>query len=384
MAKIVVAGYMVRHPVGGNVWAYLHYVLGLHRLGHEVVYVEESGWPNSCYNPRTGLHGDDPSAGLRFVHEAAQDNGLHTQLIYVERETGVVHGADREELRTHLEEADLLINLGRCWIPEFRLCPRRAFVDIDPFFTQVGSFQNEKLDEHNVHFSYGANIGGPTCTIPTRGFRWHSTVPPVVVDVWNGSRPGKQAVAPPDQRAFTTLANWTAYGGVTYQGEHYGQKDEEFWKLLHLPSRTSQRLELALSGADPSTQELLRLAGWTIRDGNAISADMGAYETYVRDSLGEFSAAKNGYVKTRSGWFSDRSVCYLAAGRPTILQDTGFSDWLPAEEGVLGFSTIEQAAGHLEEVSTDYSLHARAAQRRASEFFDHAIVLPRLLEAALG
>jgi hypothetical protein len=383
MAKVVVAGYMVRHPVGGMVWVYLHYVLGLHRLGHDVVYVEESGWAGSCYNPQTGFHGDDPSAGLLITRAAARRHGLETPVVFVERESGVVHGATREELRTHLEEADLLINVGRCWLPEFSLCSRRAFVDIDPFFTQIGFFNNEKLEEHNIHFSYGVNIGSPTCTIPTGDIRWHPTVPPVVVDVWNGES-GQHPPGPSDHGAFTTFANWTAYGGITWEGEHYGQKDEEFLKLLSLPNHTPAKLELALSGADTSIQALLRSAGWVIQDGNVISADMGAYERYVRGSLGEFSAAKNGYVKTRSGWFSDRSVCYLAAGRPAVLQDTGFSDWLPVGEGVLGFTTIDEAAHRLEQVRTEYSRHARAAQGLASGYFGHATVLPRLLGIALG
>jgi hypothetical protein len=378
VARIIVCGYMIRHPLAGNVLAYFHYVLGLERLGHEVLYLEESGWPRACYDPVSREYGDDPHAGLRVVRALLGDYGVKAPVCYVNRESGKVEGADWDDLKQMLRVADLLLNIGGvCWLPQFRLCRRRAFVDMDPLFTQVGRFGAEALYDHHVHLSYGANIGSPGCAVPTGGIDWLPTVPPVVAEVWENQRA-------PAGGAFTTIGNWSAYGDVTYRGARYGQKDRELLRLLDLPSRTSQRLELALSGAGSEMTERLRAAGWVVRDGGDVSTDMASYRAYIAGSRGEFSAAKHGYVKARSGWFSDRSVCYLAAGLPVILQDTGFTDWLPAGRGVLAFSSVDEAADRIERVNAEYPAHRGAAREIAARTFGHTVVLPRLLEAALG
>jgi hypothetical protein len=370
---------MIRHPVAGNVLAFFQYVLGLARLGHEVVYLEESGWPYSCYDPDTRQWQDHPATGLRVVRGLMAEHGLRVPVIYVNRGTGQVDGADLEELKRVLAAADLLLNVGGvCWLPEFRLCGRRAMIDMDPLFTQVERFGAEVLDDYHVHFTYGANIGRPGCTIPTAGVEWRPTVPPVVPEMWSGATPAADA-------PFTTIANWGAYGGVTHDGQHYGQKDEEFLRLIDLPRRTRQPLELALSGADAGTRERLAAHGWRVRDaGEEVSSDVPTYRAYIRGSRGEFSAAKNAYVKTRSGWFSDRSACYLAAGLPAVLQDTGFSDWLPTGRGVFAFSSPHEAVACLEEVASNYPEHCQAAATLAGEHFAYTVVLPRLLSAAMG
>jgi len=256
---------------------------------------------------------------------------------------------------------------------------------MDPLFTQVGQFGAWMLDDHHVHFSYGTNIGRPGCTIPTAGIDWLPTVPPVVPDIWQVREPGHAAEANggASDNAFTTVANWSAYGAVTYRGERYGQKDEEFLRLLDLPSQTKARLELALSGA--SSEEMARLqgAGWSVRNAGEVSADIPTYQAYIAGSRGEFSAAKHAYVKTRSGWFSDRSVCYLAAGRPVVLQDTGFSDWLPTGRGIVAFSSTRDAADCLERVAAEYPEHCRAAAQIVAKVFSYDVVLPQLLEYAL-
>ena len=361
MARIVVCGYMIRHPVAGMLMAYFQYLLGLHRLGHEVAYLEESGWPRSCYNPVTREHSDDPGEGLRAVRAImARYDMAEVPVSYVHREAGRVDGMTWEEVKRMLASADLLLNVGGvCWLPEFRRCRRRALVDLDPFFTQVGQFGGASMDDHHSFFSYGVNIGRPACRIPTGGKDWWPTVPPVVPDIWAAHAPG-EAEWSDGRAAFTTIANWQAYGGVTYEGERYGQKGEEFLRLINLPGSVSQRMELALSNASPDVQRRLRTAGWSVSDGGTVSADLSTYRRFIAGSRGEFSAAKNAYVKTRSGWFSDRSVCYLAAGRPVVLQDTGFSDWLPTGRGVLAFSSLEEAATCIEEVGRAYAAHCRA------------------------
>ena len=382
MGRIIVCGYMIRHPVAGNLLAYFHYVLGLHRLGYKVVYLEESGWPQSCYDPFTRNYSDNPQAGLRAVQALMNNYGVKAQVCYVNRDTGTVYSADWEEVKLMLRTADLLLNIGGvCWLPEFLLCKRRVLIDMDPFFTQIGQFAAEGHNDYHAYFSYGVNIGRPDCGIPSDGIEWLPTVPPVVPDMWHPvitpEHCGEEWAAP-----FTTIANWSAYGGTTYQGEQYGQKDEEFMRLLQLPSYCSQKLELALSGSDAEIAEIVKIlqaAGWLVQDGRAISADLSTYRTYLTGSRGEFSVAKHAYVKTRSGWFSDRSVCYLAAGRPVILQDTGFSDWLPTGHGVLAFSSLESAVDSIERVNADYPAQSLAA-RELAQTFSYKVVLPRLLE----
>jgi hypothetical protein len=376
VARIVVCGYMVRHPFAGNLLAFFHYVLGLVRLGHEVVYLEESGWPYSCYDPATSQWYDDPSSGLRVVRTLFAAHQVDVPVIYVNRDTGHVDGAGRDGVERLLRAAELLLNIGGvCYLPEFLLCGRRALVDMDPLFTQVERFGARALGDYHVHFSYGANIGRPGCTIPACGINWQATAPPVVLDLWEWAQP--QAGAP-----FTTIANWGSYGKVNHLGTSYGQKDEEFLRLIDLPRHTAQRLELALSGAD-SDGPRLQQAGWSVRDAGAeIGIDVTAYRDYIRASCGEFSVAKNAYVASRSGWFSDRSVCYLAAGLPVVLQDTGFSGWLPTGRGLLAYGTLEEAAACLERVAGDYAAHRRAARALAAEVFAHHTVLPRLLDRA--
>ena len=180
---------------------------------------------------------------------------------------------------------------------------------------------------------------------------------------------------------FSTVCNWNAYGSVVYAGERYGQKDEEFLKLRALPRYTSQPLELAVSGASAVVIEQFRELGWAIRNAGDISADPACYKAYIGESKAEFSVAKQAYVKSRSGWISDRSVCYLASGRPVIVQDTGVGDWLPTGLGLLLFSTIEEAAAGIDEINSAYAAHRDAARELAHELFSASRVLPRLLDA---
>jgi hypothetical protein len=385
MASVVVAGYMIRHPVAGNLFAYFHYLYGLHRLGHQVVYVEESGWPGSCYDPLRQCYSDDPQAGMSRVRKLCERYGVDIPVCYVRRDTGESFGVGYPELEALLSGADLLLNLGGvCALPEFQRVARRAFVDMDPLFTQAGRFAAGDLENYHVYFSYGTNIGRAGCTVPTRGVTWLPAVPPVAPEIWAD---GSSDALPDDgaaERPFTTIANWHAYGGLELAGEHYGQKDEEFLRLLDLPQSAPQPLELALSGAGDEVKRRLAAAGWRLRDAGEVSLDVDRYRGYVAGSRGEFSVAKQAYVRTRSGWFSDRSVCYLAAGRPVVLQDTGIDDWLPRGQGVHLFASAEQALQCLAAVDADYAAQRRAASCVARELFGYQRVLPELLERAFG
>ncbi len=376
MARIIVCGYMIRNPLAGNVLAFFHYLLGLARLGHRVCYLEESGgWQDPCYDPETRRCGEDPSAGLRTVVNLLSSYSVDIPVCYIHRDTGCTIGLNWTDIKRNLMDADLLLNIGGlCWLPDFRLCRRRALIDMDPFFTQTGRFGGGVLGEHHVFLTYGGNIGRPDCCIPTAGVEWLPTVPPVVADLWEND--GVAHDAP-----FTTIATWDAYGTVSYQGEVYGQKSEEIIRFLELPSRTRWKVELALSGGY-DVRERLQGAGWSIRDAGEVSTNVPTYCAYIKNSRGEFSVAKNAYVKTRSGWFSDRSVCYLAAGLPVILQDTGFSDWLPTGRGLLTFSSLEEAVKCIEAVNGEYAAHRQAAREMAEKTFDYRVVLPQLLQKA--
>jgi len=378
--KLIVTGYIIRHPLAGNLCAFFHYLLGFHRLGHEIVYVEESGWPDSCYDPLTGLYSDDPSAGVAALTSVAERFGLRLPICYVNRQSGVTTGLSFEAFKTHLKSADLLLDIGgTCALEEFALVPRRAVVDMDPMFTQVGRFAGKHLRDYHVHFTYGTNIGQPDCGIPDTGIAWQPTLPPVVPDIW----PDRSSIAPAAPR-MTTVCNWGAYGGIEHGGERYGQKDEEFRKIIALPARSPVAVEIAIAGARDNDRDLLTRAGWLLRSAEQVTADFDAYAAYIGNSLGEFSVAKNAYVKSKSGWFSDRSVCYLASGRPVILQDTGARKILPNSPSLLFFSTLTQAVEQLGQLRTEYAMRCRAARELAEAVFGHAVVLPNLIDKAFS
>jgi hypothetical protein len=373
MADVIVCGYLLRYPVAGMVYAYFQYVLGLCRLGHRVVYLEESGWPQSCYDPHRRCYSDDPAPGLAVLQALLAKHALDVPVVWIDRQSGATRGSDWSGIQELLRAADLLVNLGGvCWLPEFRLCRRRLLVDMDPFFLQIGKFAGDCLHEHHAHVSVGTNIGRPGCTIPDAGVRWLPHVPPVVPEAWPVLAPA------PDRAPLTTIANWTAYGGATWRGEFYGQKDQEFERLLDLPARTKQPLEMALSAKSLEPHRMFRAAGWSIRDAAEVSNDLDVYQGYIHGSRGELSVAKHAYVKTRSGWLSDRSVCYLASGRPIVVQDTGFTDWLRLDGGILPFATVDEAAARIDELDADYGRHCIAARELAARLFDYRAVLSRL------
>ncbi len=371
MAKIVVSGYMVRYPLGGLMLAYFHYLLGFHRLGHQVTYIEESGWPESCYDPGTDSPTSNPRPGLKVVGALLDKHDTRIPVYYVDRATGEVFGGTRDDVRRDLAESDVLLNLGGvCWLDEYSLCRKRILLDMDPLFTQVDFFAAKVLGDYHVHLSYGMNIGKPGCTVPTMGYNWRGTAPPVACELWSAAPPGE---------VFTTVASWSSYGELEYQDQTYGQKGVEFMRLIDLPRHTSQRLELVLNGGE-EIRDQFREHGFSILDSRKTTHQLDAYVNYVCGSRGEFSAAKNAYVKTRCGWFSDRTVCYMAASRPVVIQDTGIADWLPTGRGVLTFSTPEEAADCLARVNADYEVHSHAARELAMQYFDYRKVLPAILE----
>ena len=375
--NIIVAGIIGRYPYGGVAWCSLMYLLGLRRLGHRVWYLEDTG---ECgYDPFAKTIAAEPTYALNFIRRCLEPHGLGDRWCYVDH-AGRHHGHDRESWRRVCADADLFLNLsGGCWFwrDEYAAVPRKAFIDSDPAFTQLSLAKGEPwytefFRGFDALFTFGRNVGTPACDVPTAPFRWHPTWQPVSLDEW---RP----TGDPPARPFTTVMTWQ----IESFGDIGGNKNEEFQRVLDLPSRTRAEVELAVSCHENArAREFLRGHGWRCRDALGVSSDPEVYRDFIRSSLGEFSVAKRTYVRTNSGWFSDRTECYLAAGRPAVVQDTGFGAHLPIGEGLFAYRDADGAIAGLEAVLADPARHGRAAREIAAAHFADGVVLPPLLERA--
>jgi hypothetical protein len=379
VANIIVAGYLVRFPMGGQIWAHLQYVLGLDRLGHKVYFVEESGWPDACYDAARNVMTDDPSYGVGYLARLMGRFGLSDRWAYRDQ-SDRFYGLPREAVDAVIAEAEVLINIsGLSWFDGFARVPCKLFVDENPAFTQIRAAKGDTwlcqlLDSHDLLFTYGCNIGRPGSPLPTAGYDWHPARQPLVMDLW-------PFAFDPQAERFTTIMSWHPYDPIEYQGQVYGHKDVEFARCLELPRHTWQPLEVAVGSPD-LPKEVLWDAGWHWADPVAVSRDVDRYQAYIRGSRGEFSIAKNAYVRSQSGWFSDRSASYLASGKPVLLQDTGFGDWLPTDQGLLSFCTLGEAVEGLARINAQYETHCHAARRLAEDYFDSDRVLAELLRLA--
>jgi glycosyltransferase involved in cell wall biosynthesis len=399
--RIVVTGLITQHPgLGGITWHYLQYVLGLARLGHDVYYLEDSGeYPYDPATRTTGPHAAALNCEKHVAHLASTLSryGLSDRWAYRFPVDASWFGLSDRHRREVVRTADLLINVSGSLVePEaYREIPRLAYVDTDPVVTQAkialgrSSFP-ERVAAHDVHFSFGEAMGED---IPPTPQRWLSTRQPVVLSEWEPSSVSRDA--------FTTVMSWTSYEPVEYAGRVYGQKDIEFQRFLDLPRRVKGRpLEIALGGvAHPrwegetptgvteerpyTAEETLRRTGWNVVPAEKVCGDLDRYRDYIRSSRAEWSVAKNAYVAGRPGWFSERSACYLASGRPVVVQDTGFASVLPVGEGLLSFADPDEAVDAIEEVDGHYSRHSRAARDIAREYFDSDRVLSRLVSLAM-
>lgn len=372
--KILFAGIIARYPFGGVTWCSVMYMLGLRALGHDVMYIEDTG--ECIYDPEQNTRSEDPSYGTRYINAALEPFGFGDRWTFVNFD-GTYHGASREKVQAFCKDADLFINLsGGAWFwrEEYQRIPRKVFVDSDPVFTQLAIAKGEGwyvdfFRGFDRLFTFGSNIGTPACTVPTSGFEWHKTWQPVAMDEW-------KAGAPPGDGRYTTVMTWK----IESFADVDGNKDKEFVNFIDLPKVAPVRFELAVNGP----QRLLREHGWATVDAMGVSRHLFDYRQFIQGSKAEFGVAKHAYVANRSGWFSDRTECYLAAGRPAVVQDTGWSAHLPAGTGLLGFSTKDEALEALRRVEADYAAHARRASEIAREHFDAARVLPPFLETALG
>ena len=376
--RIVVLGYIIRGPLGGMAWHHLQYVLGLKQLGHEVLFLEDSDDYPSCYDPSTHVIGTDPSYGLRFADQAFARLELADCWAYYDAHRKRWYGPASDSAMRFCRDAEVLINVSgvnpiRRWLESI---PVRVLIDTDPVFTQIRHLNDQaardRAAQYNAFFSFGELIETSDNSIPDDGLDWHATRQPVVLDAW----PADEGAA--DGR-FTTVMQWDSYPAIEFDGQRYGMKSESFDIVRRLPGRVKRPLEIALGGSSAPRQELQRL-GWRLVDPLAVTRDPWTYQAYLHSSRGEFSVAKHGYIAGRSGWFSERTACYLATGRPAVVQDTGFSRHLPCGEGLWAFDTADSAKEALQQVDVNYRAQCRAARDLAAEYFDSRKVLPSLLE----
>jgi hypothetical protein len=381
--RVVVFGILGQIHLAGIAWQMLHYLEGFRRLGCQVHYVEDTGtW---AYDPQQNTDSEDCSYTVTYIARLMTSYDFADRWAYCAEPGRRVFGMSPQQLGQVLDQADLLVNLTGSTIlrKEHLHIPVRIYLETDPVQAQVKATQGQQeilsnLGAHTHHFTFGENLGAPDCRVPTGCFKYQPTRQPIILDWWNSEDMGHQATC------FSTISNWRQSGrDVTWNGETYTwSKHQEFLKFVDLPARTSQAFDLALACDDPEAIALLRSHGWQVRDAIALSQDISPYRDYILQSRGEFTVAKDQNIRLRSGWFSDRSACYLSACRPVITQDTGFGNTLPTGKGLFAFQNMDQILLAIDQINSDYSGHRRAAEEIAREYFSADRVLRYLLNRA--
>ncbi len=379
--RAIVTGMIATYPVGGVAWDYGQYALGLERLGFEVYYLEDTGQPT--YDPDAGMYSEDCTYGVEFLARSlASFSDTLGKRWHFRAVNGESFGIEAQQFARIVADADLFLNVsgGTLLRDESMAISCKILIDTDPGWNHFVNYPawDEKPGWQGTHgwrahdhfFTYAERIGLPDCVLPSLGIAWHNTRPPVVTDLWAPQPPGKR---------WTTVMTWDNFRQpIEHRGITYGTKELEFPKVELLPMRVASAFEVAVGGADPPVAHW-RSLGWSVASAAAVSKTVDDYRAYIERSRGEFSVAKNVYVATRSGWFSCRSVCYLAAGRPVVTQDTGFSAVIPTGHGLFAFADLEQAVAGIEAVERDYVHHQQAAVTMAHEYFAAERVLGDLL-----
>lgn len=379
--KIIVFGILFWYPLAGVTYQFLHYLLGLRRLGYEPIYIEDSGrW---IYDPRINDLSPDASGNIEAILPVLKKHGFENSWAFRGKyPDGKCYGMSDAQIEQLYRDADAFLNVtGAQEIrDEHLVCKRRIYVESDPFASQakvangdVGMIKT--LEAHDTLFSFGENLGAPDCGVPVGKFKWLPTRQPVAIDLWNNSKaPGS---------AYNTITTWSNKGkNIEYRGEtYYWTKDREFEKILDLPKRTPACFELA-AGVSDDVKKLLRDKGWRQVDSIEISRSVDGYRNYIQSSRGEFTVARDQYVRPNTGWFSDRTACYLAASRPVITQETGFSKFLPTGKGLFGFKTMDDILKAVEIIESDYEGNCRAAREIAAEYFGAEKVVGSLMQRA--
>ncbi|MBI1776964.1 MAG: hypothetical protein HYR63_16620 [Proteobacteria bacterium] len=377
---VLVLHYYGLMPLAGVAMEAIHYVLGLRRLGYDAWYIEDNG--ANPYSPRENSVVWDATYNIGFIRQMMERFGMGDRWAYWDpTRPDSYHGLSKEALFRLYGEADALINL--CGTTKLRdehmACPVRILVDTDPIFEQIKLAKGDAasatyIDAHNVLYTIGENLGDPDCPVPLGTRTWLKTRPPVIPDIW----PQDFAREPAQ---FSTIATWQhSIKDIEFAGERYQwSKHGNFLRFLDLPNRTKQRFRLAMITPNPGVNAEVAKSGWDVVDPVPVSSSFDAYAGFIGDSRGEFTVAKDIYVRGRSGWFSDRSVCYLASGRPVITQSTAFEKRTPTGRGLFAFQDWDDIFAALEAINSDYAGHCRAAREIAVEHFDSAKVLGRMM-----
>ena len=376
--RIVVLGYIVRGPIGGMAWHHLNYALGFARLGHDVMFMEDSSDEPACYDPSRHVVDADPTFGLAFAGKAFDRVGLGDRWCYHDAHTSRWHGPMGDAAIGFCRSADLLINVSavnpiRVWTAEI---PIRVLVDTDPVFTQVRHLTEPARMSaarlHNRFLTFGENIASGHSLVPADGLPWRPTRQPIVLDAWPVHPPALDG-------AYTTVMQWDSYPVRTYDGIEYGMKSRSFDDYLDMPQRVSPQMSLALGGAE-APRDRLADHGWLVSNSLDASRDPWVYQSYIQSAKAEWSVAKHGYAVGRCGWFSERSACFLATGRPVVVQDTGIGRIYPTGSGMLTFSSLDEAVDAIRSVEADYARHCIAARQIAEEYFASNRVLTQMLD----
>jgi hypothetical protein len=369
--RIVVLHLAIQYPFAGVVWQLLHHLIGLRALGFEVYYIEDHG--AYVYDAIAQTPTPDSSRNIKLVGGVLDRFGFAGRWGFRDPITQDYLGMAKDKCLKLIRESDAVINLCGASDPrdEHLASSMLIYLETDPGVFQVNIERRDptamrNASAHKLFFTYAYNIGQSDCRVPTAGLTWHPTRPPVLLDEWH---PG---VGPANPSAFTTVGTWHNKGndievdGTTY----YWSKHVNFAKVLEVARRAGQPIELATDLRSGPDYECALRGGFTFRPVVPMSLDIDDYREYISSSRGEFTVSKDLYVRTRSGWFSDRTVCYLAAGRPVITQFTGFEKFIPCGTGLLGFDNADGAVDAIRTVNSDYSRHAKAAREIAAEYFD--------------
>lgn len=381
--KIVVSGWVAGFPVAGFLWHPVSFALGFRQLGHEVWFLDDGGDQPFGYDPVDDTTDPACDAGVAFLEREMAALGLDGRWVFRHVPDDRFEGMDRQTTMDVLADADVFVNVSMTCPPrpEYLAIPHRLAIDTDPVFTQIRVVEGDEqlsrvVDTHTRLFTFGRP------PLPAQQHEWIPTRQPVATDAWPA------APEPPDPTTpMTTVTAWKAYDSQEWNGHRYAMKDRSVRDYLELPRHTDQRLAMALGGGDGPAmlrgKKLLGDNGWEQPNAIASTLTTKRYRDFMTDSLGEIGFAKHGYVAARSGWFSERTCCYLATGRPAVVQDTGWRDWLPHDEGLLGFSSLEEAAAAIDRVAADPERHGRAARRIVEEHFAADDVCAGLLEAGV-
>lgn len=386
--KIIVGGYIGLYPTGGATWDYIQYPLGLKMLGHDVYYIEDT-MQYPVYQPKKKAW-NDASGCVQYLKDTMNTFGLDERWAYRDIASGECYGMPLSEVYEVCRTADVFINISCSTYmrEEYLQIPKRILIDSDPMFTQVqyfhelngekGTSVKELIETHNYLFTFGENIGKDDCLVPTFDLKWINTRQPVCMGLWENLNINYH-------HSFTSIMNWSGRKKMNYNNEEWGQKDVEFEKYIQVPIQFPDvKFEVVINPPlNPESnydENMITSFNWQILHPNVTVANYIDYESFIKTSFAEFSIAKETYVKSNCGWFSCRSACYLAAGKPVVAQDTGWSKYIPSGNGLFSFNDMDSAIEAVKCVTADRKKHQKTAVEIAHNFFDSNLVLTEMLD----